>query len=377
MAASMSCGGAAGPSCAPWSLDTLSVHGRLPAERSSPGWRPEEALSLRLSGHWIWDFWFATEGEDVHVFYLHAPRDLGHPDLRHSHAQIGHAVSRDLRSWEVLPTALSPGPPGAFDDLATWTGSILEAGGRWHLFYSGISTRGDGRVQRVGLATSEDLRRWERQPVLVEADPRWYETRRDHSDGEETWRDPWVFRDPADGRFHMVVCARVNHGPPDGRGVLGHAWSTDLRSWEAGPPLSEPGEFRQLEVPQVVRLGGTWRAIFSAGWSDHSAARLARSGVVAEGGTHYLVGGGPLGPYALDRDEFLLGDAQVSFYAGRVVRHRGAWWLLAWRHADGRGRFFGELSDPMALTVDQAGSLWVSDSPLGARQAPAADREPG
>ncbi|HEX7266280.1 MAG TPA: hypothetical protein VF256_02510, partial [Streptosporangiaceae bacterium] len=60
----------------------------------------------------------------MHVFFLHAPRDLGHPDLRHHHAQIGHAVSQDLRSWEVLPTAVGPGPPGAFDDRATWTGSV-------------------------------------------------------------------------------------------------------------------------------------------------------------------------------------------------------------------------------------------------------------
>ena len=299
----------------------------------------------------------------MHVFFLHAPRSLGHPDLRHSHAQIGHAVSRDLRNWEVLPTALSPGPPDAFDDQATWTGSVLEAGGRWQMFYSGISTRDDGRVQRVGLATSEDLRTWERQQVLVEADPRWYETSLDHPAGEETWRDPWVFQDPEDGRFHMVVCARVNHGPFDGRGVLGHVWSDDLRSWEVGPPLSAPGEFRQLEVPQLVRLGGAWRVVFSAGWSDHSAARLARPGVVAEGGTHYLVSDDPLGPYVLDRDAFLLGDPQVSFYAGRVLHHQGAWWLLAWRHVDGQGRFFGELTDPMPLALDPTGSLWVKTEP--------------
>jgi beta-fructofuranosidase len=295
----------------------------------------------------------------VHVFFLHAPRDLRHPDLRHSHAQVGHAVSRDLRSWEVLPPALGTGPPGAFDDLATWTGSVLEAGGRWHMFYSGISTREGGRVQRVGLASSDDLLTWERQPLLLEADARWYETGRQHPRGEETWRDPWVFRDPDGGRFHMVVCARVGHGPVDARGVLGHAWSDDLSSWEVGPPLSAPGEFNQLEVPQVVHLGGAWRAVFSAWWSDHSAARLTRPGVTAEGGTHYLVAPGPFGPYVLDRDAFLLGDPQVSFYAGRVVSHRGAWWLLAWRHVDGQGRFFGELSDPMALTVAADGSLWV------------------
>jgi beta-fructofuranosidase len=103
--------------------------------------------------------------------------------------------------------------------------------------------------------------------------------------------------------------------------------------------------------------------VFSAWWSDHSAARLARPGVVAEGGTHYLVSDDRLGPYVLDRDAFLLGDPQVSFYAGRVLHYQGAWWLLAWRHVDGQGRFFGELTDPMPLALDPTGSLWVKTEP--------------
>jgi hypothetical protein len=51
-------------------------------------------------------------------------------------------------------------------------------------------------------------------------------------------------------------------------------------------------------------------------------------------------------PYALDRDAFLLGDPHVSYYAGRVLHHQGTRRLFAWRHADGQGRFLGELSDP-------------------------------
>src|SRR5206468_2297300 len=38
------------------------------------------------------------------------------------------------------------------------------------------------------------------------------------------------------------------------------------------------------------------------------AARLARPGVVAEGGTHYLVARSKLGRYVQDRDAFLVGD---------------------------------------------------------------------
>ncbi len=319
-------------------------------------------MSLRLPDHWVWDFWFAQDGDDVHVFFLHAPRDVGHPELRHAHARIGHAVSRDLWTWEVLPTALGPGPPGAFDDLATWTGSALGVNGRWHMFYTGISTREDGAVQRVGLATSDDLLRWQRQGVLVEADPRWYEQRGPDTP-DETWRDPWVFWDGPSRSFHMLLTARANHGPVHGRGVIGHAWSPDLRTWEVGPPLFGPAGLHDLEVPQLARVGGRWRILFSCSAPPHAhdPTRPARPRPARPGldGPHYLVSTQKFGPYAPARTALLVGDAPSRYYAGRLIRRHGAWCFLAWRRHDGDGRFLGELSDPMPLTVHADGSLSV------------------
>src|SRR6185436_6862635 len=106
------------------------------------------------------------------------------------------------------------------------------------------------------------------------------------------------------GRFHILTCARARDGAPDGRGVIGHASSEDLEAWEVGPPLSAPGE-----VAQLVGLGGSWRVLFSATEGDHSAARRARPGVSAEAGSHLLTGATRLGPFALDRDDFVLGPA--------------------------------------------------------------------
>jgi beta-fructofuranosidase len=323
-------------------------------------------MSLRLPNHWLWDFWFAEDGDDVHVFFLHAPRDLGHSDLRHSHARIGHAVSRDLRNWDLLPTALDVGASGAFDDLATWTGSILGNEGHWCMFYSGISTREDGKVQRIGLAVSDDLTQWEKQGMVLEADPRLYETL-DGSAGEEAWRDPWVFWDDNSNCFHMLITARANCGPLDGRGVIGHALSSDLRSWEVAPPLSAPGEFRHLEVPQLVYIGATWRVQYSVTSRDHSAARLARPGTVPEVGTHYLLSTNKLGPYALDDGDFLLGYPPGRYYAGRLIRRRDNWFLFAWWNHDEGGRFIGELSNPMPLIVHADGSLSIcipEDGPI-------------
>ena len=226
----------------------------------------------------------ASHGDEVHVFYLQAPRSLGDPRARHRNATVGHAVSTDLRRWTVLPDALGRGPAGSFDDLATWTGSVLPHDGRWRMFYTGVSTVDDGMAQRIGMAESFDLVRWRRMdaPPLA-ADPRWYE--KPGPPGEEAWRDPWVFADETTGLFHMLITARSRSGPLDGRGVIGHASSPDLDVWAVGPPLSEPGEFTSLEVPQLVSVEGTWYVLFSAQAHDHSAARLARPGVVAEGGT--------------------------------------------------------------------------------------------
>jgi beta-fructofuranosidase len=278
-------------------------------------------MSLRYDDRWIWDFWVAIDGPDVHLFHLQAPRSLGDPELRH----------------------------------------------RWHMLCSGISRAEDDAVQRIGRATSADLVTWERHGAILEADPRWYETVGAGA-AEEHWRDPWAFRDPATGRFHVLVCARAATGPADGRGVIGHAWSADLEAREVGPPLSVPGELRQLEVPQLVRLGGAWRVLFSATEGDHSAARLARPGVRAEGGTHALTGDARLGPFALDRDDFVLGDARGSWYAGRVVEHGGAPWLLAWRRHDDDGSFVGELGDPMPLEIGADG--WPAVGPASdARRA--------
>jgi beta-fructofuranosidase len=304
-------------------------------------------VGLRLEKRWLWDFWFATDGDDVHVFYLQAPRSLGDPELRHRNATIGHAVSRDLRRWCVLADALAPGVCGEFDDLATWTGSILRHDGRWHLFYTGLSHADDGAIQRIGHAVSEDLRRWERRSLVLEADPRWY--------AREHWRDPWVEWDEHSGHFEMLVTASANAGPADSRGVIGHAHSEDMRSWQIGPPLSRPGELAQLEVPQRVHLGGDWRILFSATAGDHGAERLARAGTVAQWGTHYLTAPSRHGPYELGDGCFLTGDG--SLYGGRLLRHQGAWHFFAWRLHDERGDFRGELSDPIPLAVGADGSL--------------------
>ena len=276
---------------------------------------------------WVWDFWLAQTGSEYHVFFLQAPKALGDERRRHSNARIGHAISDDLISWTILPDPFAPGPAGAWDDLATWTGSVIEHGDSWYMLYTGVSSVDGGLVQRIGLATSPDLVIWAKHPanpVLV-ADKRWYEGFDVSSWRELAWRDPWVFRDP-DGRgFHALITARTASGPADERGVLGHATSDDLLSWTVRPPCSDPGEFGHLEVPQTEVVDGTPVLVFSVGAADVSRQRRRRR--AASTATYICPASSRLGPFDLtaarpmrfrsvfrapDQDpKWILGDARI------------------------------------------------------------------
>lgn len=321
--------------------------------------------------HLIWDFWFAPRqvGSDdpYHLFYLQAPRELPDAEMRHERATIGHAVSSDLINWEERGTAFAPAPEGNWDDLAIWTGSIIEHEGRHFFFYTGRSRQ--DRIQRIGLATSTDpeLQEWERyseNPIVV-ADPRWYEQPDpvNWPDGQAC-RDPWVTFSEEDRVWSMFFTARANYGPVDSRGVIGLARSTDLLHWEQLPPVSKPGEFGHLEVPQPIELDGTWYLLFCTNLhGEHRRERVPAD--AGWSGTHYLVGDQLTGPYALSTDTALLADEARTFYAGRMVANSdGQPVLLAWRGRDDDGNFLGALSNPAPLSVLPDGWLHVGAEAL-------------
>ncbi len=275
---------------------------------------------LELADDWVWDFWVADTGREWHLFYLHAPRSLGDPARRHAPATIGHAVSVDLREWTVLDGGLAPGPRGAFDETATWTGSVVRGDdGRWRMFFTGMRNRSGTYIQRIGVAVSEDLRYWRKHPdnPLLVPDGRWYERFGDSTWPEDAWRDPWVFRDPAGDGWHMLLTARASSGPVDDRGVIGHARSIDLERWEVMPPLSAAGAgFGHLEVPQVAVVDGRPVLVFSCKQVELGGAR-ATSG--SAGGVWAVAASSVLGPF--DTAAAML-VAEERLYAGRLVADR-------------------------------------------------------
>jgi beta-fructofuranosidase len=302
---------------------------------------------LRLAASWVWDFWFADDGDRFHLFFLKASRALHDPDRRHWRATIGHAVSTDLTAWTELADAIVPSDPPAFDDLATWTGSVVRADdGSWRMFYTGVDRVHDGLVQRIGAASSTDLTHWTTTGrALVEPDPRWYEQLADGAWPDEAWRDPWVFRDPAGEGWRMLLTARANSGDPSSRGVVGRAWSPDLDEWRVESPLSEPGSgFGQLEVLQLEQVDGRWVLLFSCLGSELAVERREAG---ERGGVWAVNVDDPAGPFDI-AGAYRIADE--TLYVGRLVQDRGGrWQLFAFRNRTPDGQWVGEITDPMPV----------------------------
>jgi len=305
---------------------------------------------LEFEDKWVWDFWLYKEGEQDHIFFLQAPKSLGDERLRHFNATIGHARSQDLINWEILPDALTPGSAGEWDDAATWTGCTYKNGATYYLFYTGVNKKDQGLIQRIGLATSKDLICWDKYPgnPIIEADPRWYELLDLDAWHDQAWRDPWVFR--YGGEFHAYITARVKSGAPDGRGVIAHAISNDLINWKVQSPITEPGNFGQLEVPQLIKVDSKPYLLFSTDKFTHSKAVLDRTKKPPVTGFARYQGATPLGPFTHSDNPWLFCDEDGFLYSGKYIDASASGWrLMAFENYRRDGEFIGRITDPFIV----------------------------
>lgn len=202
------------------------------------------------TGFWkdgLGDIDVIVHNDIVHAFYL----SLSSQD------RVGHLCSKDGIRWEEMPPAIHTGNPGEFDDDQIWTMGVFAHKGRFFMLYTGLSMKEQGKIQRIGLATSDDLISWvkyKKNPVIC-ADPKWYEAGLDETHRVD-WRDPWVCED--NGLLHGVISARSNKGPANRRGCAGHFVSENGYDWKVKPPLCVPGSCYDFETPAVCKIKGRY-----------------------------------------------------------------------------------------------------------------------
>ncbi|HOX31646.1 MAG TPA: glycoside hydrolase family 32 protein [Spirochaetales bacterium] len=207
--------------------------------------------------------------DEWHLFFQHNPKGVEWGNMH-----WGHAVSRDLLSWEELPLALSPDRLGTMfsGSAVVQRGPELPGGERLVLAYTAAgstSLRSLGRRSTQCLAYSADGRSFEkdrRNPVLA---PIGFMS-----------RDPKVFRHEPSGRWIMALFI-------EGTSFALLA-SEDLRSWERIQDLELPGSGECPDLFPLAAPGGgeTW-------------VLMAADGGYCLGsfdGTRYAIESGPFAP---------------------------------------------------------------------------------
>ncbi len=224
------------------------------------------------------------------------------------------ARTRDFVTFTDAGIGL-PNGDAAADDFNAYTGSVVEANGAHHVFYTGLNPKlldeATGLpLQVVMHAVSHDgMATWDKQPQDTFSAPG---DRYDPAD----WRDPFVFRPDPDGPWRMLVTGRGLAGPSRRRGLIAQCVSWDLRSWEVVEPFWDPALYIAHECPDVFRMGEWWYLVYSE-FSERFSTR-------------YRMSRGPLGPWRLP-DE---GDGSLdgrAFYAAKTAAdERGTRYAVGW-----------------------------------------------
>lgn len=321
-------------------------------------------MVLALDKQWIWDSWYANDGDHWHAYFLKADKSIGDPEQRHFNVSYGHATSKDLIDWDHLGTCFEPSKGEGWDNYTTWTGSVLKEGDIWHLFYTGSKKSEKGLYQRIGHATSTDMHTWERVGdglVLDLEGPnaKYYEV--DHAIGfwhDRAMRDPWVMKDPDGDGWLMYFTARASGvAEANAGGCVGFATSDDLNTWTLQPPVFVGG-YGQLEVPQVFEVDGRWYCLFCTAAHHFSKAQAKATPGGPVTGNHYLIGDSPRGPWRV-APGFLDGTKNGDRYAARIVDTGDGLMIMGFANQPDGENFIGHVMDPDPVVVSENGELRV------------------
>ncbi len=273
----------------------------------------------------------------IHVFYLCAP----------SHDRVAHIVSSDGLFWQEEVTALRTGNPGEFDDDHIWTMGVFKLKNKFFMLYTGLSSRERGKIQRVGVAVSDDLNHWnkyDKNPV-IEADPRWYEAICDDTNRID-WRDPKVWVE--DGIAHGVICARSNKGAENRRGCVGYFTSRDGFNWKVKPPLPVLGNCYEFETPALFKLDKNY---YLTGINGNQFNQIAPN--------IYRVAKSLAGPYLRKANDQLLPADNMVFkpcvWQGEQLLFHNLRGIGDWSGAEGLP--IHTLAPPKAVATTSDGSL--------------------
>ena len=304
---------------------------------------------LKVPGRYIGDAWYYVHEDTAHCYFL-TQLDSTPLEERGLHWDTGHAVSGNLVDWEFVGLAMSRGIPSEWDSAKLSTGSVIGHDGRFWFAYNANKTGDVPRIQRVGMAVSDDLYSWikyEKSPV-TELDPDVYEQ-------TGTWRDPFML-DMGERVYHYV-CAAPRVAGPKGVGTVGLAWTEDMLNWHVEPPVETDPVAEQMEVPQVYEIGGLYylnfctrtRWLLDEFTNQHPGHEFGNA-------DYSMVSESPMGPFKMHgTGEIFPKDASLIPYASQLLNWKGEWVLLGTAMHARRGLGPDFVIDPVQIEATEQG----------------------
>ncbi len=281
-------------------------------------------MLLHPSKH-VGDAWYYVKEDMVHRFYLTTPMN----ESCSTHGEIGHAISTDLTSWDILDLALTHDEAEVWNEAHTAIGSVLYYADRYWLAYTGNTGDSSRKETAVCLAVSDDFVRWEKvayNPV-TRIDPLYYE--RWGSAGKQGvhWCSPFLFS--YDGWVYHYVCACRKSSPPGQCGTLGLARTRDMITWEVlPPPILEP-ILQNMDVPQLYYMNRRFYLVFFAHAHDFTTDFVARYGAELTSTMYSMVSPTPFGPFRMvGSGRILPVTSAQEGVAGQIVSWQGQHYLL-------------------------------------------------
>ena len=246
-------------------------------------------------------FW---DNGEFHLFYLKDFRD---------HATYGegtpwyHISTTDFINYKDWGEAIPRGTPDE-PDLYIFTGSVIKAFGKYHIFYTAHNhhmVQKNLPMQVVAHAVSDDLDKWTKiKQDSFQADPEKYEV--------NDFRDPFVFYNEEMGKYCMLIVSRKKNCGYTA-GFTGFYCSDDLINWTDLGDFWAPGMYHTHECPDLFKIGDCWYMIYS----EYSDRRMTR----------YVMSKSLSGPWIIPDDDYFDGKA---YYAAKTASDGDKRYIFGW-----------------------------------------------
>lgn len=252
------------------------------------------------------------------VYYLYWLLDEGHHSALNGLG--GHqwvlSTTKDLKNWTHHPIAIGIDEEW---EKSICTGSVAFYNNQFYAFYATRLILENGTNEQLSYAISKDGIHYNKQ----KPNP-FYTSAPGYS--KRNFRDPKVVIDN-DGTFHLFVSSEVdNYVIREGRGVLVHLTSKDLKKWDVQKPILS-GQVHVPECPDYFKWNEWYYLVYGQGLD-----------------TYYVKSKNKYGPWEYPESQALIESwvnvvKTAEFPGGRRI---AAGWIASRRdNRDNGGSLFG------------------------------------